>query len=1073
MAVTNIAYVRETAGSTPAGALLGVAFRYCVRFIVSACVGLGVTLLLALLLPVRSPIQTDRMGHALVFDFDPDHLWWVTVIWAVIFPLLTYLTYRYFWRLCRVFPAFATLLPQPDDVNLFHPWRSVHYEAPERTTTYGLGRTLIVSFTLVAAALAARVLPTGHVRVVLAVTTVALTVTTIALSRLVARTRQLSSDHLRSLFTLTATWLVIPALWAVSQRTVVTRLAEGKSVSMSWLPLSLAALATVSLVLFDVLRVKQKGLSHVPNMERSRITFLVVPLLLFLWTSHAMGDVNDIDVFHHGEMLTGAHRWLSGELPWRDFYFNVGFLPAVLVPRISFQLFGSSFWGMVNGDTLIFTPALIIALYIGTAALVRKNTVFLFLVTIFFLVPQKFLWGFAEILHGDETLFVFRFIPLALLPIPLVWFLRSRRWIAAVVLASALLVNVLLAAEMVVYLSAVALVVVVADLSEWRSGKRPWKWDALTCRLALCGVAATGAMALFLQQWGVLPGFVDWWLTFPSGWHLETAIPINAEYPFFKTPTAVLILPPILFALVVFYVLWRLHSRTRFSPEDWTAIAMSVGGLIFYRKTAIRPDTHVYQALIAVLPVLLFMVNKSVEMLGAAIEPLRSGVRHYSAKSLAWIFVAPVVLMPFAPPFTTFVDIGSTLPSRFNAVSTSPAIAPRLGNYADGVFAEKVLALRGFFRENLPKGYRIYDFSNSSSLYNFLLNEKPVSKYSYVVQSATHESQLEVIASLKEVRPEVVVYASREGLNQWDRVINPVRHYDISEFILRNYSPWIDYYGETLMLRNDLVGAASMATSVPVPDKTEAQRLLRSSFDATDPGYELRCNWGAAAQFLTTRPTDKGVAVKSAPATGLLSVRGWTPTLGDTPTRIIVKVDGEVVMDGGTSLPRPDLALPTSQTGERPGFWFDIPLTTSGEKVEVFRMDSDVPTPILTEQSASGHIDVQQLDPAVDGKVRLGLAQEMRYMTVLEFPENFEDYSWMLLKSDSPIAKNKYLLYDQALDGKRAIAFSSNGKHKVAGAHAAACPTWFGWTTSRLYLQSDQPIGNVTIALHNNETAGQ
>ena len=94
-------------------------------------------------------------------------------------------------------------------------------------------------------------------------------------------------------------------------------------------------------------------------------------------------------------------------------------------------------------------------------------------------------------------------------------------------------------------------------------------------------------------------------------------------------------------------------------------------------------------------------------------------------------------------------------------------------------------------------------------------------------------------------------------------------------------------------------------------------------------------------------------------------------------------------------------------------------------------------------------------------------------MTLLEFPENFEDYSWMLLKSDAPIAKNKYLLYDQALDGKRAIAFSSNGKHKVAGAHAAACPTWFGWTTSRLYLQSDQPIGNVTIALHNNETAGQ
>jgi hypothetical protein len=1073
VAVTNIELVTQAAEDAPVGALLGVAFRYSVRFILSAVLGLGLTLLLALILPVRSPVETDRMGHALVFDFDPDHLWWVTVMWAVVFPLLTYLSYRNFSRLCRAFPPLATLLPQATDVAMFKPWRKERGNTPLDTPAYGTGRTLIVSFVLIAAAVAARVLSTGHVRVVLVACTLALTASVLGLSKLVSRMTTTPTDQLRSLFTLAAIWLVIPALWTVSHRTVVTKLVESQRVSLSWLPLSVAAITTVSLILFDTFRLKQKGSSHLLAMERSRIIFLVIPLFLFLWTSHAMGDVNDIDVFHHGEMLTGAHRWMSGELPWRDFYFNVGFLPAVLVPRISFQLFGSSFWGMVNGDALIFTPALIVALYVGVATLVRKSTVFLCLVTIFFLVPQKFLWGFAEILHGDETLFVFRFIPLALLPIPLVWFLRSRRWTAAVVLSFTLLVNVLLAAEMIVYLGAVALVVIVADLADWRTGTRPWKPDSLTLRLAVCGVFATSVMALFLQWWGVLPGFVDWWLTFPSGWHLETAIPINAEYPFFKTPTAVLILPPVLFALVVFYVLWRLHSRTRLSAEDWTAIALSVGGLIFYRKTAIRPDTHVYQALIAVLPVLLYMVHKSVEMIGDAIEPMRTGIRRYSAGSLTWIFVAPIVLMPFAPPFTTFVDIGTALPTRFNAISTSPVIAPRLGNYVDGVFAEKVLALKGFFRQNLPKGYRIYDFSNSSSLYNFLLNEKPVSKYSYVVQSATQESQQEVISALKQVRPEVVVYASREGLNQWDKVINPVRHYDISEFILRNYSPWIDYYGETLMLRNDLVGTPSMASSVPVPDKAEAQRLLRSSFDATDPGYELRCNWGAAAQFLTTRPSDKGTPINSAPAVALLSVRGWTPALNDSSTRVIVKVDGQVVMDGETSLPRPDLALPTSQTGERPGFWFDIPLTTSGEKVEVFRMDSEVLTPILTENSASGHIDVQQLEPTVDGKVRLGLAQEMRHVTVLELPESYQGYSWVLINGLKPIAANNFLMYDQALDGKRAIAFSSNGKHKVVGAHAAACPTWFGWSTSRLYLQSDQPLGDVAITLHRNGSSGQ
>lgn len=1063
----------QAADNAPASALLGAAFRYSVRFIVSASLGVGVTLLVALALPVRSPIRTDRMGYALVFDFDPDHLWWVTVIWAVLFPLVTYVIYRHFNRVCRVIPALRALLPRPSDSSLFATWRytSPSLPIPE---VYGVARSLIVTFSLVAGALSARALPTSHPRVAIVVGTLALCLALLGISHITAPVLRISKQHVRSLITVTATWLIIPVIWAVSQRSVVTQVVEGRTISMAWFPTLLAIVLTCGLVLFDVISITRRGLSSVHALERSRIIFIVVPLLLFLWTGHLMGNVDDIDVFHHGEMLTGAHRWLSGELPWRDFYFNVGFLPAVLVPRISFQMFGRTFWGMINGDTLVFTPALIVSLYVGTAALVRKSTVFLTLITIFFLVPQKFLWGFAEILHGDETLFVFRFIPVALLPIPLLWFLKSRKWTAAAVLAFTLVINVLLAAEMVVYLGAVALVVVVADLSTWRDGGRPWKMDALTLRLAVCGVAATALMAAFLQRWGVLSGFVDWWLTFPSGWHLETAIPINAEYPFFKTPTAVLILPPVLFALVVFYVLWRLHSRTRFTPEDWTAIAMSVGGLIFYRKTAIRPDTHVYQALIAVLPVLLYVVHRAVEMLGDGIEPLRNGARKYSARSLAWIFVAPVVLMPFAPTFTTLVDIGSKLPSRFNVVSTAPATSPRLGYYVDGVFAEKVQALKGFFRANLPKGYRIYDFSNSSSLYNFLLNEKPISKYSYVVQSATEQSQHEVISALRTVRPEVVVYASREGLNQWDKVINSVRHYDISEFILRNYSPWIDYFGETLMLRNDLVGSAAMAQKVPVPSKAEAQRLLRSSFDASDPGYELRCNWGAAAQFLTTRPTDDGVTVTSASATALLSIRGWTPTLTDAPTPIVVKVDGQVVMEGSTSLPRPDLALPLSQTGERPGFWFDIPLTTTGTTIEVFRVDGDVLVSILhDEPSTTGHVDVQELTPTVNGRVRLGLAQEMRFVTVLEFPKNFQDFSWVFLKSDKSIGKNKFLLYDQALDGKRAIAFSSNGKHRVVGAHGAACPTWFGWNTTRLYLQSEQPIGNVNVTLHMNRPIGK
>jgi hypothetical protein len=71
----------------------------------------------------------------------------------------------------------------------------------------------------------------------------------------------------------------------------------------------------------------------------------------------------------------------------------------------------------------------------------------------------------------------------------------------------------------------------------------------------------------------------------------------------------------------------------------------------------------------------------------------------------------------------------------------------------------------------------------------------------------------------------------------------------------------------------------------------------------------------------------------------------------------------------------------------------------------------------------------------------------------------------MVLRSESGFNENKLRLYDISLDAKRAIAFdTAKGKH-IGGAQVASCPTWFGWETQKVLLQSDAPLGDVSIEL--------
>ena len=243
---------------------------------------------------------------------------------------------------------------------------------------------------------------------------------------------------------------------------------------------------------------------------------------------------------------------------------------------------------------------------------------------------------------------------------------------------------------------------------------------------------------------------------------------------------------------------------------------------------------------------------------------------------------------------------------------------------------------------------------------------------------------------------------------------------------------------------------------------------------------------------MSTRPDLAGTPITRTEVTGVLTLTGWTPSLGKTPTTIVVSQNGKVIHIGTTTQPRGDLGVSISATGPKPGFWFEIPLTdpdATDSKIAIFAVQDDtlIPltrlsgkAPLLKSLTVNG-VDMNVITPVAgqvtgefvppkiniseNGRILIGFRGEPKYLTLLDLPTNFTEFSWIVLRSKSGFSENKHILYDESLDARRAISFyTAKGKH-IGGAQVASCPTWFGWETQKVLLQSDAPLGDVSIEL--------
>ncbi|HET7489594.1 MAG TPA: hypothetical protein VFJ85_16825 [Acidimicrobiales bacterium] len=614
-------------------------------------------------------------------------------------------------------------------------------------------------------------------------------------------------------------------LYLVSGSTRATDADGGSVHHLHWMPLWVAV-ALCGGALAWALRAVAGAESDAAAMAAERWAVLVVAgsAAVYLLVAFVPWPIGGLDFFHDGERLVGARLVLQGAFPWRDVLLVHGLVEDVLLSGIGMHVFGGSVWAGSAGLTLILSPLFWVGMYLLDVSLFHRSWLFLVLVT---------------------TLLLQRWLTPELTRIVLVpWFLLLlgallRRATPA---RAAGFVVVGLASAVVTPESALAVLaggVTVVAFETWYGGPGQALRERYR-RTLLCAVSAVSAGALwcgYLAWNGALGAFFFSLRVFAPDHVLTGGIPVlGTGFDFWF---AVLV-PP---AATVIYLWWfgaRLAGRRPLTVADWVVAAVGLFTLLYYRKFLARADGHAFHPLTASLPLLYHGVYRLAGAAESALARLRAW--RFSATLTRYpVALALVVLVVAATPGPPLGDVSRRLPTALDEVV--PAPQERLGpSQADSVPPGLVHDVSLVLGTVLRPGDPVFDLSNNPALFHYLLDTPPATRYYDVSMAIRRVAQEDLIGELRRTRPKVVVLDGGYGLPTWDGVPNEVRHYEVSEYVLRRYRLLTDVRSFVILLRDDL----------PAPSLDAVRSRLTSPLtEGRDFLQGVRpCDWGYAPDFL-------------------------------------------------------------------------------------------------------------------------------------------------------------------------------------------------------------------------------
>jgi len=425
------------------------------------------------------------------------------------------------------------------------------------------------------------------------------------------------------------------------------------------------------------------------------------------------------------------------------------------------------------------------------------------------------------------------------------------------------------------------------------------------------------------------------------------------------------------------------------------------------------------------------------------------------------------------------------VPDRFQAESAWPVTSPLMGYAVPDAVAPGLVDDLEVAIGALGPHTRMFDFTNQPAIVHFLLGQPNVTRYPHVSMAIHEPAQTDLIDQLAEDPPELVIYWSEGyGLDSWDGIINPVRHYDVSQWLLDHYRPWMSIQGDLLYIRNDLN---------PPDPASLAPRLSQAPIVDDLIDRVPLCQWGTSPMFLDNddQVRTDGPRVQGVPIDRELKVTGWAGWVADAPATRLLALDptGRVLAAVATNGAQPELSQ-YAPDGVGTGYSVVVPLEAGlrADQVSLVAVNAaGVAAPVAATPalpagtslvSRGGHTAViAPLAPvgAVETQVETSLPETGQQTLRLDLPAGAtEDYDWVELSAEGDPAKSRYLLTNQyegqAVDATGAITGSGIEFDTFAQAmdrylvQVGACAQWRDFAGTSVYLRTNAP-GEATLTL--------
>ena len=721
-----------------------------------------------------------------------------------------------------------------------------------------------------------------------------------------------------------------------------------------------------------------------------------------------------------------------------------GLLHDVFTPLIGFAVFEDTRWGGVAGSLMIVFPAYWLGQYFLSVYLFGRNVLFLLGTQLAVVL------GLIRDVHIR-----FALMPFALLLLAAV--LRKPTWPRTGALALVLAAQAVISPETTIVIPACLAVLGLYELSSYDRSLRFRLNFPRTLQTMAAGALVLGLFCGVLAVLGTLDDFLFFYRTFASEHTLTGGIPLAWLDDRFRFAA----ISPVLLVILAFWF-FATAWRTRRSPrvDDWVMAAVAITVALYYPKFLARADSHVYQAFAVATPLLAYAIYRVFGLLEDQVARRIAAPVRYS------ITIAALVVVATGSPVSV-LDTAQAIPGRMSAEAHLEPV-PDLGYLSPRATNLTIESdLTQIFDAYLEPRDSVFDFSNNPMLFHYLLDRKPTTRYFHVSMAIRQNTQADLVKQLERRKPKLIVYVSNLflGLPAWDAISNPVRHYDVSEYILDHYRPLLSSHDYVLMARNGL----DVKPSAELTTLAEAPTTKQLYFKA------LPCDWGYAPNFLSTGPeareSAEAVGLASRPAHGVVMATGWATDLEATrPALEVVAAIGSFVVGHTTpSSERPDIAGGLqNQRFLRSGFTMVLPgsvqleavrfyaLTRSGTARELIYGPASglAPTTRIPRRIAFRERNFRVIPGGIHGWAEATVAEKRTLEVELPQAASPRDYDWLEIRTRTEFLNDTIGVTDTRGDSKRTISFKTLDRgQKSVRVQVGACSQWQG-LRKPLYIES-------------------